>query len=385
MRCSMMRSRVARNASRSAADKGSSPKQVRVPEWQTGPLGHALMSSVSRSQSLRTSASCNELPDVSPFSHRRCLLRLKNTTRRRSSVACSASTFMKPSISTAPVPACCTMAGSSPPPFAKSSCEISATVTVIVGPVSARIRRADRNPKARELALQIADGDRAAMEHARRERRVDARALEHIPEMLDGARSARCDERYLTDRAHRAQLLEIVAAPYAIARHAVEHDLARAALLSLGRPGECVAAGVPRAARIAGELEYPISTGHRLTVDAYHDALRAEARGELIDQARVREGRGIDRHFFRAGIQHFLCIGDRADAACDAERNVEHARDAAHPRAIDRAAFGTCRNVVEHELVRAAVPIALRELENVSDDAVIAEADAFDDLAVADV
>ncbi len=61
------------------------------------------------------------------------------------------------------------------------------------------------------------------------------------------------------------------------------------------------------------------------------------------------------------------------------------ARHAAHPVAIHRSAFRARGDVVEHELVRAFVAIARGELEDVAHDAVIAEAHALYDLAVADV
>ena len=58
----------------------SSPKQVSVPLWQRA-ARRAVTSSVSRSQSAATSTRSSEWPEVSPFSHSRCLLRLKNDAR----------------------------------------------------------------------------------------------------------------------------------------------------------------------------------------------------------------------------------------------------------------------------------------------------------------
>ena len=86
-----------------------------------------------------------------------------------------------------------------------------------------------------------------------------------------------------------------------------------------------------------------------------------------------------------AGIEHGFGVFDRADAAGDAEGNVEHLRHAPHPGAVHAAALGAGGDVVEHDFVRALVAIALGELEDVAHDLVIAEADALDDLAVADV
>src|SRR5690606_20166505 len=86
-----------------------------------------------------------------------------------------------------------------------------------------------------------------------------------------------------------------------------------------------------------------------------------------------------------AEVQDFLRVGERANAACDAEGDVEDACDAIDPAAVDRPPVRARRDVVEDELVRALVPVPLRELEDVADDPVIAELHALDDLAVANV
>jgi hypothetical protein len=48
---------------------------------------------------------------------------------------------------------------------------------------------------------------------------------------------------------------------------------------------------------------------------------------QSIDELRIREGGGVHRDFLRSGVQHGFGIGYRAYAACDAERNIEYARD----------------------------------------------------------
>ncbi len=100
---------------------------------------------------------------------------------------------------------------------------------------------------------------------------------------------------------------------------------------------------------------------------------------------RVGERGGVDRDLLGARVEHLLGVRDRADAAGDAERNIEHARDAPHPGAIDRAALGARGDVVEHQLVGALIAVARGELEDVADHPVVAEAHALDDLAVAHV
>ena len=55
------------------------------------------------------------------------------------------------------------------------------------------------------------------------------------------------------------------------------------------------------------------------------------------------------------------------------------------PATQNATPVGARGDVVEDELVRALVAIALRELQNIADDAMVAESNAFDDLAVAHV
>ena len=51
-----------------------------------------------------------------------------------------------------------------------------------------------------------------------------------------------------------------------------------------------------------------------------------------IDERRIGQRRGVDRDLLGAGIEHRLGIGDRADAAGHAERNVEHRAPRGRPR-----------------------------------------------------
>ena len=113
----------------------------------------------------------------------------------------------------------------------------------------------------------------------------NARLLEGVAEMLDRARTARCNERYMADLSHGAQLPEVVAAAHAVARHAIEHDLPRAALLHLGYPVECVAPRLAAAIRVAGVLEHPVAARAPQAVDADDDALTAEALAQGIDES----------------------------------------------------------------------------------------------------
>src|SRR5699024_2435388 len=76
---------------------------------------------------------------------------------------------------------------------------------------------------------------------------------------------------------------------------------------------------------------------------------------------------------------------DRANAAGDAEGDVDGARDALHPADVDGPPLGAGRDVVEHELVGALAGVAGREVDDVTHVAVVAEAGALDHPPVAHV
>jgi len=165
--------------------------------------------------------------------------------------------------------------------------------------------------------------------------------------------------------------------------YAVEMLVSRIeAFLNLAHPIERATRSVARALRIAGELIDVVIIFDRLAVDADHDALRAEARVQPADQPRIRECRRVDRHLLGTLTQDFFRIGDAANAAGDTERDVENRGHAPHPAAIDRAAVRARGDVIEHQLIGALCAIALRQLEDVAHDDVVAEAHALDDLTV---
>lgn len=83
--------------------------------------------------------------------------------------------------------------------------------------------------------------------------------------------------------------------------------------------------------------------------------------------------------------EYTLGVGDAADSARHAERNVEQSRDPIDPRGVERASVRTRGDVVENEFVRAVLPVARGQFEDLADGAVIAKTPALDDLIVADV
>ena len=97
----------------------SSPQQVSVPVWHTGPAGFTLISRVSLSQSSFIETTFRKFPLSSPFVHRRFLVRLKKVTLPVYTVFRYASSFINPNISTLLVLLSCMMAGINPFIFSK--------------------------------------------------------------------------------------------------------------------------------------------------------------------------------------------------------------------------------------------------------------------------
>ncbi len=73
------------------------------------------------------------------------------------------------------------------------------------------------------------------------------------------------------------------------------------------------------------------------------------------------------------------------DAASNTERYIENRSYLADPASIDDSAVRAGRNVIEHQLVGAFLAIAIGQLDDLADNPVIAELNAFDDFAVANV
>src|SRR5690606_10460977 len=82
-------------------------------------------------------------------------------------------------------------------------------------------------------------------------------------------------------------------------------------------------------------------------------------------------------------MQHAARLGHAADAAGDAERDVEQASEAFDPGEVDRASRGACGDVVEHEFVGAFTRVQRGQLDDVAGIDVVAEAHALDHAAIA--
>ena len=120
--------------------------------------------------------------------------------------------------------------------------------------------------------------------------------------------------------------VELVAVLGAVAVHAGEQDLARAALDALARPRDRVAA---RRRAPAGDVGLVAAVGAPLGVDREHDALRAEDLRQLVDQLRAGDRGGVDRDLVGARVEHRVGVLDLAHAAADRERDEDVVRGAA--------------------------------------------------------
>src|SRR5882672_6360072 len=125
------------------------------------------------------------------------------------------------------------------------------------------------------------------MKYAGGECRIHPGRLENLSEMFRHTGAARGDQRHAAHLAYRAQLGDVKALAHAVARHAIEHDLARSAPLRFDHPVDGAARGIAAALDVAGELLYSIAVIDRLAVDADHHALGAETLAQLVDQVRT--------------------------------------------------------------------------------------------------
>jgi DNA-directed RNA polymerase subunit N (RpoN/RPB10) len=236
-----------------------------------------------------------------------------------------------------------------------------------------------------EILLQRRDADLAVVEHAGRKCGIDLCVPKHAREVPGFTGSSGSDQWYVAGGTGGSQLPDVIALSDAVHVHAIEDDFSGAALLNLAQPGDRVPAGVAASGRIPGELVHVPAIWRNAAVNANHDALRAEAPGEFVDQRRTLQRRRIDRDLLGATAEYILGIRNTSDAAGDAKRDVEEARDSAHPVSIYAAPCWTCGNVIEHEFVSTIVAIAAGEFEDIAGDAMVTKSQALDDLAIANV
>ena len=203
--------------------------------------------------------------------------------------------------------------------------------------------------------------------------------------MLRRAGSARGDQWDGQTRAGGGQLFDVIAFSHPVLVDAVQHDLAGAEGLRLIQPVQSPLAGAAARIGIAGVfMDHPVAVLEP-AVDADDDALAAQPFGHLRDQFGPLQGGGVDRHLVRPVVEASRGLIHAADAARDAEGDVQQPGDIPDPAIVERAPLGTGGDVVEDQFVGARVAIAGGQFGGVAHVRVADELDALDHPAVLDV
>ena len=113
--------------------------------------------------------------------------------------------------------------------------------------------------------------------------------------------------------------------------------------------------------------------------------MRPETLRHPGNQPRVFQRGRVDGNLVGAPIQNVFRVLDATYAARDTEWYVEQGSNITDPVAIDRPAIRAGRNIIEHEFICTGPAITISEIEDLTDNAVIAKLDTLDDLAVANV
>ena len=202
-----------------------------------------------------------------------------------------------------------------------------------------------------------------------------------LGEVLDLADAAARDNGNVHCARHgsREGAVEPVAA--AVAVHAREQDLARAAPRRLLRPldgvdSRCLAAAVDIDLPLVGVV-CPL-----LRVDRTEDRLRAERSRCLRDELGVRNSGRVHRHLVGARRDHLADIGDASKPAADAIGQVQLLGCAAGKLDGGGAVVARRRDVEEYDLVGALLVIALRKFDRVARVAQVHEVHSLDDAPV---
>ena len=236
---------------------------------------------------------------------------------------------------------------------------------------------------AAQRALDLADAQRAEVEHAGRQHRVRS-GVDRGGEVRQGPRAAAGDHRDGDHGPHGPDQLQVETRRGAVRVHGVQQDLARAQLHGPLRPLHRVEPGTGPAA-VRGHLEAAVCPGGTTRVHGQDDALGPEPLGGLAKQVRPGDRGGVERDLVGSGAQQPVHVRDTAHAAADGERD-EHLLggppyDVVHgvPAAAGRG------DVEEGQLVGAFRVVAGGQLDGVSRITQPGEIHALDHPAVIDV
>jgi hypothetical protein len=174
---------------------------------------------------------------------------------------------------------------------------------------------------AAQRVLDLADAQRAEVEHAGRQDRVRS-GVHRGREVRQRTRAAAGDHRDGDRGAHGPDQLQVEADGGAVRVHRVQQDLTRTELNGPLRPLHRVDPGADPAA-VGGHLEAAGWTRRAAGVDGQYDALRSEALGRLVEQLRTGHRGGVERDLVGSGAQQPVHVRRAAHAAADGERD-EH-------------------------------------------------------------
>ena len=335
---------------RSAA---SSPKQVRAPVWQAGPAGSTTSSSASRSQSARASTHAQRvarglallperLPAAAPEVREAGLGRARAAPRRWPTPPSARRRSRGPATTTGTSP----LASKASRPGRDG--------------VSARIRRPHldaRRARSRAFASGMRISPKWKIEAA--SAALAPPVGQHLRHVRDGAAAARGDHRHAHRLGHRAGERHVEAVLGAVAVHAGEQDLARAALAP--SRAQATASGRwacgRRARRPPSRRAAP--RGRRWPAPRPASRSAAPARSSSAGSC---DGRGVHRHLVGAGAQQRVGVLQRAHAAADREGQEDRVGHAPHHVEHDRPRVRGGGDVEEHQLVGALGVVARRAL-----------------------
>ena len=189
-------------------------------------------------------------------------------------------------------------------------------------------------PAAAQRRLDLGDAIAAVVEDRGAQDRVGA-GLEPFDQMPRLARAARGDHRHVDGGRDRPRQVEFVAVLGAVAVHARQQDLPRAALDALARPLDGV---LPGRRAPAGDVGLLRAAGRCLASIASTTHWAPKTLGQLVDQLRPGERRRVDRHLVRARRRAPPGRRRPRDTAADRERH-EHVVGRAPGELHDRRAL----------------------------------------------
>jgi hypothetical protein len=237
--------------------------------------------------------------------------------------------------------------------------------------------------RAAQRVLDLADAQRAEVEHAGRQHRVRSGG-DRGGEVRQRARAAAGDHRDGDRGPHGPDQLQVETRGGAVRVHGVQQDLARAQPHGPPRPVHRVDPGADPAA-VRGHLEAAVGTRRTARVHGQHDALRPEPLGRLGQQIRPGDRGRVERDLVGSGAQQPVHVPDAAHSAADGERDEHLLGGPPHDGVHGVPAAAGRGDVEEGQLVGAFGVVEGGQLHGVSGITQPGEIHALDHPAVVDV